>query len=326
MTVTTIPHADFIDFAPETDSFEQAVIAGLHADTKAVSAKFLYDEEGSHLFEDICEQPEYYPTRTELKLLRDKIPGMATLIGPNATLVEFGAGALEKIRILLDGLDKPAGYIALDISGDHLKSAADSLAADYPDIPVTAICADYTRPMTLPSRLIDKKKGRLVGFFPGSTIGNFSPDEAKDFLKTIRPMFLPDGLLIIGVDLKKDPSILNAAYNDKAGITAAFNLNLLKRINNELSGEFDLTQFAHKAFYNEKAGRVEMHLESLKDQTISVADQTVAFHKGETIHTEISCKYTIEEFQTLAQSAGWSSVAAYHDKQALFSLHVLQPF
>ncbi len=323
MTITKYPRAAFIDLAPETDSFEQAVLTGLRASPKAISAKFFYDERGSRLFEDICNQPEYYPTRTELRLLQDHACELASMIGDNSTLIEFGAGALEKVRILLDALDRPAGYIALDISGDHLKAAADSLAQDYPHMPITAICADYTRSLTLPKDLIDKSRGRTVGFFPGSTIGNFSSQEAHQFLETIRPLVGADGLLVIGVDLKKDPAILNAAYNDKAGVTAAFNLNLIHRINAELDGQFDLDSFAHKAFYNEDLGQVEMHLESLDNQIVTVAGHSFTFSKGETIHTEISCKYAPQEFQALARSAGWRPLTVFTDKMKLFSLHVL---
>lgn len=323
MTTTKTPHADFIDLAPETDNFEHAVLTGLRARPKAISAKFFYDERGSNLFEAICDQPEYYPTRTELGLLRDHAGDLAHLIGTAATLIEFGAGALEKVRILLDALDHPAGYIALDISGHHLKAAADSLAQDYPHMPITAICADYTQPLRLPEKLIDKNQGKFVGFFPGSTIGNFSSKDAHRFLKTIRPLIGKGGLLIIGVDLKKDPAILNAAYNDKAGMTAAFNLNLLHRINKECNGHFDVHSFAHKAFYNEDLGQIEMHLESLDNQIVTVAGHAFPFSKGETIHTEISRKYTVDAFQDLARSAGWQPLTSFTDQMNLFSLHVL---
>ncbi|GEQ96418.1 dimethylhistidine N-methyltransferase [Iodidimonas gelatinilytica] len=322
MPSTTTPLAAYIDLAPDLETFEHAALAGLKNTPKAVSAKFFYDERGSRLFEDICKQPEYYPTRTELAILEKNRSDIARHIGPEALVIEFGAGALEKVRLLLEALDRPAGFTAIDISGDHLHEAAQELATDFPDIPITAICADYTSLDALPGNA-NNNAGRKVGFFPGSTIGNFSPQDAQRFLSTVKSLVGHAGLLVIGVDLKKDKTVLDAAYNDAAGITAQFNLNLIRRINTELGGHFDENSFRHKAFYNADMSRVEMHLESLKDQTTDLAGHSISFKAGETIHTEISCKYSIADFQDLAKKAGWSPVTVYTDEQKLFSLHVL---
>lgn len=318
------PSFRYIDLAPETETFEHAVLAGLSMSPKCLPSKFFYDETGSRLFEEICTLPEYYPTRTELGLLERHIAMLSDHIGASAQILEFGAGALEKVRILLAGLDRPSGFSAIDISGDHLHAAATELAREFPGLPITAVAADYTQPMPLPEP-IASSTDRRIGFFPGSTIGNFTPESACRFLATIRPIFEPRGLLIIGVDLKKDPKILNAAYNDKKGVTARFNLNLLARINSELSGDFDISRFRHHAFYNETEGRVEMRLVSLAAQSVSIAGRSFAFDKDETIRTEISCKYSQQEFLDLASKAGWLDDACLTDEDGLFSIHVLKP-
>jgi len=322
MATPTAQLAGYIDLQPSPQSLEEAVLDGLARPEKAIPSKFLYDEKGSELFERICEQPEYYPTRTELAILRAHTGELARLVGPEAHVIELGAGALEKIRILLGALERPAHYTALDISGDHLRKAAETLAQDFPEVPVTAVCADYTKPFEL-SGTAAAAGERRVGFFPGSTIGNFTPKTARSFLAGLQPMFAPDGFFIVGVDLKKDPALLNAAYNDAAGVTAAFNLNLLRRINRELEADFDLNAFRHDAAYNSEKGRVEMHLESLADQTATVSGRAFAFAAGERIHTENSCKYRSDEFQALAREAGWRPVAVLSDPDSLFSLHVL---
>ncbi|GAB4126437.1 MAG: L-histidine N(alpha)-methyltransferase [Rhodothalassiaceae bacterium] len=314
----------FIDLAPETETFESAVCSGLAMTPKCLPSKFFYDATGSRLFEEICTLPEYYPTRTEMALLARNAANLAHRIGPRAQILEFGAGALDKVRILLRALERPSGFTAVDISGEHLKEAADELAQDFPELPITAVAADYTQPLPLPEPLAASTE-RRIGFFPGSTIGNFTPEAAEAFLKVIRPIFEPRGLLIIGVDLKKDPAILNAAYNDAAGVTARFNLNLLARINRELGGDFDLGAFRHKAFYNEAEGRIEMHLESLAKQKVHVKDRIFDFVRGETIRTEISCKYSMDEFRTLAAKAGWQGVTCLTDPERLFSIHLLAP-
>lgn len=312
----------FIDLEPSLDSLEQAVLDGLSKEPKSIASKFFYDERGSELFEQICEQPEYYPTRVELSILRENAGRLSEIIGPEAHVIELGAGALEKIRILLEALERPAQFTAIDISGEHLLKAAETLAQDFPQTPVTAVCADYSHDFTLPEALASIGR-RRVGFFPGSTIGNFPRAEAAGFLKEIHRLFSPDGLLVVGVDLKKDPAILNAAYNDAAGVTAAFNLNLLARINRELGGDFDLERYAHRAAYDPETGCVETHIESLADQQVEVAGRRVRFDRGERIHTEHSCKYTLEDFRRLAKEAGWRPLEAMVDADDLFSLHIL---
>jgi len=312
----------FIDLEPSLDSLEQAVLEGLANEPKAIASKFFYDERGSELFERICEQPEYYPTRVELSILRENADRLSEFIGPEAHVIELGAGALEKIRILLGALDRPAQFTALDISGDHLLKAAQTLAQDFPQVPVTAVCADYSHDFELPEALSAVGRCR-VGFFPGSTIGNFPRAEAVRFLSEMRRVFSPGGLFVAGVDLKKDPEILNAAYNDAAGVTAAFNLNLLTRINRELGGDFDLDRFAHRAAYDPETGCVETHIESLADQQVEVAGRRFRFPRGDRIHTEHSCKFTLEEFRELAREAGWQPLEAMMDAEALFSLHIL---
>ncbi|GAK33383.1 dimethylhistidine N-methyltransferase [Iodidimonas nitroreducens] len=326
-TQATKSPVHFIDLAPEAESFEQAALAGLKAAKKTIPAKFFYDAHGSRLFEEICKQPEYYPTRTECRLLRDHGKDIGAAVGPDALVIEFGAGALEKVRLLLDGLDNPAGFVAIDISGDHLLLAAQELASELasanPDLDITAICADYTRLDALPAPL-NTSPHRKLGFFPGSTIGNFSRADAVDFLKIMHHLLGPDGMLLIGVDLKKDPAILDAAYNDAKGVTAQFNLNVLRRLNTECGANFDLDAFRHVAFYNPDRNQVEMHIESLCDQSVTVAGTRIDFKAGERIHTEISCKYSIGEFADLARSAGWAPQQVLTDDQSLFSLHILR--
>jgi len=324
MTVQAGQLAGFIDLEPAQESLEEAVLEGLARTPKAISSKFFYDERGSELFERICEQPEYYPTRTELAILRENADGLAKLIGPEAHIIELGAGALEKIRILLGALERPAHVTAIDISGEHLRKAAEELAAEMPEVPVTAVCADYTHAFALPDRVAGLGR-RRVGFFPGSTIGNFTPGEARNFLAELRSLFAPGGLLVVGVDMKKDPAILEAAYNDAAGVTAAFNLNLLVRINRELGGDFALERFAHRAAYDPGCGCVVTHIESLAEQTVRVAGRRFDFAAGERLHTENSCKYTTDEFRALAERAGWQPVSAITDVADMFSLHVLTP-
>ena len=312
----------FVDLEPSLESFEHAVLTGLAASPKSIPSKFFYDEAGSRLFEDITTLDEYYPTRTEKRILADNIGEIAGLIGPAAELVEFGAGALDKVRILLDTLVDPAAYVALDISRDFLLTSAQDLASDHPDLDITAVCADYSKPFDLPAAGSGAR--RRVGFFPGSTIGNFTREEAADFLANAARLLGTGGALLIGVDTRKDQAVLHAAYNDARGITAAFNLNLLARINRELDGDFDLDRFRHDARWNEAAGRVEMHLVSTRAQTVTVAGRPFDFASGETIHTENSYKYRLEAFSDLATAAGWQPRAVWQDADRLFSLHYLE--
>ena len=305
------------------EAFRTDVLAGLSRTPKSIPAKYFYDTPGSLLFEEITRLPEYYPTRTELEILSRHAAGIADLIGPGAVLIEFGAGASRKIRILLDALREPAAFIPVDIAGDHLRGAAAALEADYPGLTVLPVAADYTQDLDLPIHGSLGGAKRVV-FFPGSTIGNFTPDEARAFLRKTNAVARAGGELIVGVDLKKDPAILHAAYNDARGVTAAFNMNLLARMNRELGADFDLSAFRHRAFYDEVRGRIEMHLVSLDDQTVRIGDRSFAFAAGETIHTENSYKFTITEFQALAAEAGFAPVRVWTDPENLFSLHYLR--
>ncbi len=310
----------FRDLAPSTQSFRDAALAGLRRTPKQLSCKFLYDERGSRLFEVICELDEYYPFRAEMDLLSRHARSIAATLGPGCQLIEFGAGATHKIRLLLDALERPAAYVPVDISGDHLRQTAAALAADYPRLPVTAVCADYTRRFPLPDLASDVE--RRIGMFFGSTIGNFSGPEAVAFLATAAEQ-LQGGGMLVGVDLKKDPAILNTAYNDAKGVTAAFILNLLVRINRELDGSFDFAKFGYVGAYNADAGRVEMFIESRCDQVVRVAGQPIRFRNGERLHVENSHKYSVAEFRALATHAGFRPENVWTDAMNFFSLHYL---
>jgi dimethylhistidine N-methyltransferase len=309
----------FNDLAPGEESFRDAILYGLSRPRKFIPCKFLYDEAGSALFEKICTLPEYYPTRTETRILEENAEAIAAAMGPHCRLIEFGSGASTKVRILLSELDRPAAYVPVDISREQLRASALSLAEDFPSVPVIAVCADYTRPFRLPA--IEGPPGKRVGFFPGSTIGNFEPDGAVEFLANYARVLGRGGEILIGVDLKKDTATLEAAYDDRAGVTAAFNLNLLERINRELDGRVDLDRFEHFAFYNEALGRVEIYIRVLADHTARIAGLEFHFAEGELIHTEYSYKYAIPEFQALATRAGFHPLAAWTDRADLFSVH-----
>lgn len=314
----------FHDFAPEPEDFLSALVAGLTAPRKSLPCKFFYDKRGSALFDRICELPEYYVTRTENALL-ERISGeIAGLAGPGVHLIEFGSGSSRKVRTLLDSLERPAAYTAIDISREHLLESTRELARDYPAVAVSAVCADYTRPLALPG--LEARPGvRPVAFFPGSSIGNFSHDEARDFLANVAAMLRPTGGdLLVGVDLKKDVAVLEAAYNDRAGVTAAFDLNLLARANAELGADFDLAAFRHQAIYNEEEGRIEMYLFSTRDQQVRVQGHVFRFAAGEAVHTENSHKYAVDEFQALARAAGFAPAACWTDPGRLFSIHYLR--
>ncbi|MDQ0569154.1 dimethylhistidine N-methyltransferase [Variovorax paradoxus] len=300
--------------------FGREMQAGLARKPRSISPKFFYDAAGSQLFDRICELPEYYPTRTELRILGECAGEIAEQIGPGAEIVEFGAGSLTKVRLLLDALEAPKRYLPIDISGEHLEAAAERLKADYPQLVVQPIAADYTMPLVLPAPL--PGAGKRVGFFPGSTIGNFEPDEALAFLQLAARMLRGGGLLI-GVDLVKEPARLHSAYNDAQGVTAAFNLNLLRRANAELDADFDLDGFAHAAFYNAPKQRIEMHLVSRRAQTVSLDGERFGFEEGETIHTEYSHKFTVDGLRALAVKAGFRPLAVWTDPERLFSVHWL---
>jgi len=300
--------------------FARDLVAGLSATPRSVSPKYFYDAVGSELFERICELPEYYPTRTEMALLRTHAAEIATLAGPHAEIVEFGAGALQKIRVLLDAFDAPAGYLPIDISGEHLNAAAATLRQDYPALAIHPVVADYTQRLLLPAPAAGA--GQRIGFFPGSTIGNFTQPEALRFLQ-VAAQVLRGGALLIGADLVKNPATLHAAYNDADEVTAAFNLNLLARANRELGADFDLEQFHHHAFYNVPEHRIEMHLVSRSDQQVQVAGQRFSLAEGESIHTENSHKFTVAGLRALAAPAGFTAGPAWVDPEGLFSVHWL---
>jgi dimethylhistidine N-methyltransferase len=305
----------------ETGSpFAQDVVAGLTARPKRLPPKYFYDETGARLFEEITALPEYYPTRCEIAILRERAPEIAQFFAPGAALVEFGSGSSRKVRILLAAAPTIAAYVPVDISSQMLLQEAHDLRQDYPDLAVLPVEADFTQPFTLPAAVEERPR---TGFFPGSTIGNFEPHEACAFMRHAGRMLGPGANLIIGVDLVKEASFLHAAYNDAAGVTAAFNLNLLTRINRELDGDFDLAGFSHKAFYNSVRQRIEMHLVSKRRQKVKVAGRTIDFRTGETIHTENSYKYTLEGFAALARGSGWTPVATWTDHGNNFSVHAL---
>lgn len=300
-------------------SFAQDVIAGLSQRPKKLSPKYFYDETGSKLFEQITLLPEYYPTRTELRILRDRGAEIAAAIPSDAALVEFGAGATTKVRLLLKQSSFKA-YVPVDISGDFLNGQASALRSDFPDLAVYPVTADFTKPFELPGEVKHMPK---VGFFPGSTIGNFDPHEASAFLRSARAILGDGATMIVGVDLEKDERLLHDAYNDAAGVTGQFNLNVLARINRELGGNLDLDGFKHSAIYNRKRHRIEMHLISRRPQTVRVLDHTATFKTGETIHTESSYKYSIERFTALARISGWIPRASWTDPDGMFSVHAL---
>ncbi|ACB81565.1 conserved hypothetical protein [Methylorubrum populi BJ001] len=309
--------------APITENglFLADVWDGLGASPKALPAKYFYDAAGSALFEEITVLPEYYPTRTELGILDARGPAIAALLPEGAALVEFGSGSTAKLRRLLRHLPGLSAYLPVDVSGEFLREQAETLRGDFPGLAVEPVVADFTRPFALPPGYGDQA---LAGFFPGSTIGNFEPNEAARLLDVFGRILGTGATLVLGVDLVKDRAVLEAAYDDAAGVTAAFNLNLLHRINRELDGAIDPDSFAHRAVFNEAASRIEMHLVSRRAQTVRVAGRSFSFREGESIHTENSYKYTLDGFRALAARAGWASVEAWTDADGLFSVHALR--
>jgi dimethylhistidine N-methyltransferase len=299
-------------------AFQADLLTCLSTRPHHISPKWFYDTQGSQLFEQICELPEYYPTRTEVALLERHAIDIAGLIGRNAEVIEFGAGASRKVRLLLSALESPSRFVPIDISGAHLLASVAALKAKFPGIDVMPIIADFTQPVELPS-----PHGRRVGFFPGSSIGNFEPEHARRMLQGFATM-LTGGWLLIGVDLLKDPKRLHAAYNDSAGITAAFNLNLWTRANREAGTDFDTSMWMHAAFYNAPHHRIEMHLVSRGAQEVTMAGQSFTFEEGDSVHTESSYKYSIASFQGLACSAGWTPQAVWTDPAQSFSVHLLR--
>jgi len=312
----------FADYEPPTDDFLADAIAGLSCAQKTISPKYFYDKKGSALFDEICRTPEYYITRTELELLDRILPEVAELTGPEAIVVEWGSGSSWKIRKVLDGLDRPAEYIAIDISGDHLKAAAVEIARQYPDVKVGAICADFLAHIHLPKEAL-VSDGRRLGFLPGSTIGNFEPAVAEKILRRAAELLEPGGALLIGTDLQKDETTLLSAYNDAGGMTAAFNLNLLERMKRELGAKLEIDAFAHEAIYNTELHRIEMHLRATRQTAIEIGDHSFSFKAGESIHSENSHKFTVEGFQAIAREAGFEPGPSWTDPDQLFALHYL---
>jgi dimethylhistidine N-methyltransferase len=303
----------------ETSTFALDVIDGLSPHPKHLPPKYFYDAAGSELFEQITRLPEYYPTRTELSILRDRGDAIAAVIPQGAALVEFGAGATTKVRLLLQNCTLGA-YVPVDISGDFVKAQAEALRQDFPALAVHPVAADFTAPFALPAEIADMPK---VGFFPGSTIGNFEPHEACALLRSARGILGHNAQMVIGVDLEKDDRVLYQAYNDAAGVTARFNLNVLVRINRELGGNFDLSAFMHRSIYNRERHRIEMHLISKKAQSVRVLGRNFSFRPGESIHTENSYKYSIERFAALAGGSGWKVRQSWTDAAKMFSVHAL---
>ena len=303
------------------EDFARAVLDGLSRKRRSIPCRFFYDDVGSALFEEITRLEEYYPTRIETALLEAHGQEIASLAGAGRVLVEFGSGSSRKTRLLLDALDGLAAYVPIDVSDRFLQEAAQRLRARHDGFPILPLVADFTRTRALPAKVSGLPK---LGFFSGSTIGNLSHTEASAFLSNAAHLLEPGGLFLVAVDLKKDLDILLPAYDDAEGVTAAFNLNLLARINRELDGTFDLAQFAHEAVYNEAQGRVEMYIVSLTEQTAEICGSSFSFRRGERIHTENSHKYTVGEFQSLARSARWKPIEAWTDAEDLFSLHLLR--
>lgn len=309
---------DFYDFSPRQERFGEAVAAGLSASPKSIPSRFLYDADGSALFDAITRLPEYYLTRAEMAVLHQRAAEIAERIGPEATLIELGSGSSIKVRLLLEAMERPAAYLPIDVSGEHLMAAAEALAADRPELYVAAICADYGDRFRLPDT---PGAGRQVAFFPGSTIGNMEPEEAQDFLAG---WARAGSDMIVGVDLVKSADVLEPAYDDAEGVTAAFSLNFLERANRELGADFDTAAFAHRSRWNPDASRIEIGIESLKPQTVHVAGRSYPFAAGERVETERSYKYTPGSFAELARRAGYHPVAVWTDAQGLFSVHYLK--
>jgi dimethylhistidine N-methyltransferase len=297
------------------------VLCGLTASPKTLPPKLFYDEEGARLFERICTLDEYYLTRTELAILRRSVTEISEIVGPRTALIEYGSGAGVKIRLLLDALRRPAAYVPIDISHEQLARVSSELAGDYPGVAVRPLCADYTNPLSVPHL---PEHDRRLAFFPGSTIGNFHPAEAAAFLRRVRRTVGPGGMLLLGVDRRKDAATLNAAYDDREGVTAAFNLNVLRRINRELNASFDLSRFRHHAFFNESAGRVEMHLEATVAHEIDVGGTRIPFARGETIWTESSYKYDRDQLATVTSAAGFDVERLWTDAEDKFWVALLR--
>jgi dimethylhistidine N-methyltransferase len=309
-----------LDCHPATADLRQEVIDGLRRSLKELPCKLFYDEKGSLLFDRICELEEYYPTRTEAKIMNDYGGEIAAAVGPKSLVIEYGSGASDKTRILLDHLEDPVGYVPIDISREYLLQSSRRISSAYPRLEVLPVCADYEQPFSVPAPT-RPAASRLV-YFPGSTIGNFHLAEAKRFLSRMASHAGPSGKMLIGVDVKKDPDILTRAYNDSEGVTAEFNMNILRRINEELGTCFDTGAFKHHAYYNDAAGRIEMHLVSLVRQTVNIDQWKFEFEEGESIWTESSYKFHIGEFAEIAGDAGFTLERVWQDERELFSVQL----
>lgn len=320
MSPLDTPEVRLFDAQPGTADLRHEVLAGFSSRPRSIAPKFFYDERGSSLFDRICELPEYYQTRTEMGILQDALPELGELLGAECMLVELGSGASRKVRLLLENL-RPTAYVGVDISKEFLLASTGALARDYPWLEVHAACVDFSAGLEIPHCELD---GHKIAFYPGSSIGNFDSDEAVHLLSDVAALVGEDGHLLIGVDLKKPAGVLDAAYNDAAGVTADFNLNLLYRIRHELDTDLDPETFEHYAFYNPPRGRIEMHLVSRLRQEVRVEDRTFAFDAGEGIHTENSYKYTVAEFADLALRAGFHQQRVWLDDHAMFSVQLLQ--
>jgi dimethylhistidine N-methyltransferase len=305
-----------VDRAASAADMRSEVLAGLTNEPKQIAPKYFYDARGSALFERITELPEYYPTRTELGILRAHRAEIASVVGADKVMIEFGSGSSEKIRLLLDAL-RPRIYLPVDISAEHLEAAAGALQGDYDWLSILPVSADYTRPFEIPD---GASEGKRLVFFPGSSVGNFEPDDAVEFLGNVARLIGNDGQLLIGVDLKKDRAVLERAYDDESGVTAQFNLNVLQHLNSRLAGNFDLAAFSHRAHYNSQRGRIEMHLISRFDQVVDIAGRRVHLRRGEAIHTENSYKYHPEEFDQMARSAGLRLKRRWMDARGWFAV------
>jgi dimethylhistidine N-methyltransferase len=308
-----------VEETADREEFRRAVLDGLSVRPRAIPAKYLYDARGSALFDEICELPEYYLTRTETEILKQRAAEIGRRAGPGCALIEFGSGSSVKSRLLIDALPKLALYAPIDISREHLDATAAQLRRDYPKLKVEPVCADFMGPVPP-----IESKGRRLGFFPGSTIGNLTPKEATAFLRNVRALVGDNGALVLGADLKKDPQRLHDAYNDSAGVTAAFTLNLLRRMNRELPATFDLSAFTHEAFYDEVEGRIEIYVRSLEPQTVTVAGQRFEFAAGERVHTEYSYKYDTADLAAMADAGGFRLAETWTDPERLFAVAYLE--
>jgi dimethylhistidine N-methyltransferase len=313
---------DIVDYEPDIGDFRQGLVDGLSKDPKDIPAKFLYDERGSELFEQICETDDYYPTRTEIGIMETCLDEVSELIGPRARIVEFGAGSGRKTRMFLDALEEPAAYLPIEISKAALRGCAERMRKAFPELEVIPICADYTEPVELPKP--STSTGRTVGYYPGSTLGNFEPDEAAAFLKRIHQLCGDDGGLVIGIDLVKDRETLEAAYDDSESVTEAFTMNILDRANREADADFDRDAFDFEAEWQPENRRVQLRLVSTQAQTVHVGDESFDFEAGEPMVTEHSYKFELDQFAKLARETGFTPVETWTDDQEYFSLWYLE--